>query len=109
MFTMMRRIWLNELRATAVRQGNGTVTVDDAALVSETLSSEANIFAGEVFNAIGNLPESQREAVMLVYVEGYAYKEAAHILDIPIGTVMSRLAAARKTMASKFPDEDTRI
>ena len=74
-------------------------------LAANSASSEANIFTGEVFNAIRNLPESQRETVLLVYVEGYAYKDAAQMLEIPIGTVMSRLAAARKSIAQKFPDE----
>lgn len=102
--TIARRIWLNEMRAQAVRRGNGLVPVEDADLISPEFSSEANIYLGEVFNAIGGLPESQRETVMLVYVEGYAYKEAAHMLDVPIGTVMSRLAAARKTIAGSFPE-----
>ncbi|MFK7834651.1 MAG: RNA polymerase sigma factor [Sulfitobacter sp.] len=103
MLTMARRIWLNELRANAVRRGNGLIAVEDAELVSTNLTADANIFAGEVFNAIGSLPESQRECVMLVYVEGYAYKEAAEMMEIPIGTVMSRLATARKTISAKFP------
>ena len=67
-----------------------------------------NIFAGEVFKAIGALPEAQRETLTLVYLEGYSYKEAAAELGIPIGTVMSRLAVARKTLAQAFPDEGTR-
>ena len=71
--TMTRRIWLNEIRAGVVRRGNGLVAVEDIDLASENLTPETNIFAGEVFNAIGALPESQRETVMLVYVEGYAY------------------------------------
>ncbi len=104
MLTMARRIWLNEIRANVVRRGNGLVPVEEIDLVAENLSSEANIYATEVFNAIGTLPESQRETVMLVYVEGYAYRQAAEMLEVPIGTVMSRLAAARKTMAVKFPD-----
>ena len=43
---------------------------------------------------IRQLPEAQRETVLLVYAEGYSYAEAAVALYIPIGTVMSRLAAA---------------
>lgn len=101
---MARRIWLNEIRADVVRRGNGLVPVEEMDLVAENLSADTNIFATEVFNAIGALPESQRETVMLVYVEGYAYKEAAEMLDIPIGTVMSRLAAVRKAIAVKFPE-----
>jgi len=49
------------------------------------------------------LPEAQRATVMLVYVEGFSYREAAEVLDIPIGTVMSRLAAARKTLKTNLP------
>ena len=58
-----------------------------------------NILASEVLNAIGQLPEAQRETVLLVYGEGYTYAEAASALGIPIGTVMSRLAAARLALA----------
>jgi len=48
-----------------------------------------------VLKEVGGLPEAQREAVLLVYVEGLSYREAAEILAAPIGTIMSRLAAAR--------------
>ena len=41
------------------------------------------------------MPEVQREAVLLVYVEGFTYREAADVLKVPIGTIMSRLAAVR--------------
>ena len=55
------------------------------------------------------LPEAQRTTVVLVYVEGYSYKEAADMLDIPIGTVMSRLAAARGKLAGKFKQEKSSV
>ena len=42
-----------------------------------------------------DLPESQRETVLLVYIEGLTYREAAEVLKVPVRTVMSRLAAAR--------------
>ena len=60
---------------------------------------ETNILAAEVLRAIGRLPEAQRETVLLVYGEGFSYAEAASALGIPVGTVMSRLAAARATLA----------
>ena len=52
-----------------------------------------------MLRAIARLPEAQREAVLLVYAEGYSYAEAAAALRIPIGTVMSRLAAGRAALA----------
>jgi RNA polymerase sigma-70 factor (ECF subfamily) len=60
---------------------------------------ETNILASQVLSAINRLPEAQRETVLLVYGEGYRYAEAASFLGIPIGTVMSRLAAARSCLA----------
>ena len=59
---------------------------------------ETNIFVAQVLKEVGGLPEAQREAVLLVYVEGLTYREAAEIIMVPIGTVMSRLAAARLTL-----------
>ncbi len=99
---MARRIWLNELRADAVRLGGGLVPAD--ALIDEKDDILTNILAGEVLSKIRALPEAQRIAVMLVYVEGYSYAEAAEMLEIPIGTVMSRLAAARKKLAVELGD-----
>jgi RNA polymerase sigma-70 factor (ECF subfamily) len=46
---------------------------------------------------------------MLVYVEGFSYSDAAEILEIPIGTVMSRLAAARARLASRLGEEGSRV
>jgi len=95
--TICRSIWLNEVRASALRQAG---TLDGAAndLVDLHSDTEANIFANEVFTRVMALPEALRATVVLVYVEGHSYREAAEILAVPIGTIMSRLASARKTM-----------
>ena len=99
LFTMARRIWLNEKRAEAVRRAGGLVPVEEIDIPAAGPDTEANIFAREVFHQVMGLPEAQRTAVLLVYVEGYRYREAAALLDIPVGTVMSRLAAARKSIS----------
>ena len=105
-FRIAQRIWLNELRAQAVRRGAGVVSIHDddrsAEISHPTSSAETNIFVGEVLTQVANLPEAQRQTVMLVYVEGFSYKDAAEILNIPIGTVMSRLSAARQKLAARF-------
>jgi RNA polymerase sigma-70 factor (ECF subfamily) len=92
-FRIARSVWLNQIRADKVRRGQGVVAVEDAGLID--FSAETNLSLAEVLSEIMALPEAQRMTVLLVYVEGYAYKEAAEHLDIPIGTVMSRLASAR--------------
>ena len=98
LFSILRSIWLNELRARRVREGGGFVDASEALVVDGGREIETNIFAAQVLREVGGLPEAQREAVLLVYVEGLSYREAAEILAAPIGTVMSRLAAARATL-----------
>ena len=56
----------------------------------------------EVKEAIEALPEQFRMAVLLADVEGFSYKEIAEILDIPIGTVMSRLHRGRKALQKQL-------
>jgi RNA polymerase sigma-70 factor (ECF subfamily) len=53
----------------------------------------------EVQRAIEDLPSDQREVLLLVCVEDLAYREAAEVLGVPIGTVMSRLSRARRRIA----------
>jgi len=98
LFAILRSIWLNELRSRRVREGGGLVDASEALVVDGAREMETNIVAGQVLKAVGRLPESQREAVLLVYGEGRSYNEAAEIMGVPIGTIMSRLAAARLTL-----------
>ena len=57
---------------------------------------------GEVQEAVESLPEQFRLAVLLADVEGFSYKEIAEILDIPIGTVMSRLHRGRRALQKRL-------
>ncbi|MEM7069222.1 MAG: RNA polymerase sigma factor [Pseudomonadota bacterium] len=101
-FRMAQRLWINEMRADAVRQGGGLLTLDEIDLPDKKPGQETNLMARQLLMEVMRLPEAQRVTVMLVYVEGFSYKEAAGILDIPIGTVMSRLASSRAKLAAKF-------
>ncbi|MEO9895833.1 MAG: RNA polymerase sigma factor [Paracoccaceae bacterium] len=105
MFVMAQRLWLNELRSRKVRQGSGLQSVEDTPLADPSPGVETNIMAHRVLSLVQQLPDAQRHAVFLVYVEGYSYKEAAEIMDIPIGTVMSRLAAGRKRLNGQMAEE----
>lgn len=99
MFRITHNLWINELSSAKVRTGGGLVPVEDTPLADEKPDAEANIFTAEVLSAVNSLPEAQRACVMLAYVEGYSYAECAGILGVPIGTIMSRLAAARAKLA----------
>jgi RNA polymerase sigma-70 factor (ECF subfamily) len=105
LFAILRSIWLNEMRSRRIRQGGGFVDASEALTVDGAREIETNIFATEVLREIGRLPEIQREVLLLVYAEGRTYSEAAELLSIPIGTVMSRLAAARLSLAKLKTNE----
>ncbi len=99
LMAILRSIWLNEVRARRIREGQGFVDPEDVLSTDGARDVETNIMAAQVLRAIGRLPEAQRETVLLVYGEGYSYAEAAAALAVPIGTIMSRLAAARSALA----------
>lgn len=58
-----------------------------------------------VMDAIDEMPEEQRNVMVLVTLEGLTYEEVSETLDIPVGTVRSRLSRAREAMRLKFGDE----
>jgi RNA polymerase sigma-70 factor (ECF subfamily) len=65
---------------------------------------ESRLALQDVSRALGTLPIEQREAVALVLIDGASYREAADILDIPIGTLTSRIARARDALADLVPE-----
>lgn len=102
MFKLTQRLWISEMRKETVRIGGGLAVLEEVPLQDEAPDPEKALLTREVVQRVMRLPEAQRATVLLVYVEGYTYREAADILDIPIGTVMSRLAAAREKLCGEF-------
>lgn len=94
-FTIMRSIRYNELKAFKHTNGKEPLELT-AEIADETSPSpEQNILHNEIFGFVNALPELQRVAILAVYVEGYKYRDAAELLGIPLGTLMSRLARAK--------------
>lgn len=78
---------------------------EDAGLsVGSDGAQEAAVELSNVDRALGKLPEDQKEAVLLVMVEGYAYKEAAEIIGCPVGTLNSRLVRGRDALLALLED-----
>ncbi len=104
MFKIVRNAWIDEVRSRARRdriflsEEAGVAVGVDAAGKHETLLS--------VHAALLRLPEDQRVAVSLVLIEGLPYKEAAEVLDVPIGTLTSRLARGREALQALLGPED---
>ncbi|HBF32218.1 MAG TPA: RNA polymerase subunit sigma-24 [Rhizobium sp.] len=99
LLSILHSIWLNELRSRRVRFGQGQVEAREALVFDGAEIADQKMEALQVMKRVNDLPEAQRMAVFLAYVEGFSYREVATVLDIPIGTVMSRLAAARAKLA----------
>ncbi|MBX5196399.1 RNA polymerase sigma factor [Rhizobium sp. NZLR10] len=99
LFSILHSIWLNEIRSRRVRQGQGFVDARETLTFDGAHATETQVMAGQVLKRVNALPEAQRTVVFLAYVEGLSYREVASILDVPIGTVMSRLAAARAKLS----------
>jgi RNA polymerase sigma-70 factor, ECF subfamily len=105
LFAIMHTVWLNELRSAARRrEGNldGQTELDDIEDPSHAGDPEYQLMCRQIVRVVDALPEAQRVVMVLVAVEGFSYREAAEIMDVPIGTVMSRLARARMNIGTGF-------
>lgn len=120
LFQILHRIWLNELRSRKVRAHDhldttqSTIESDSGrifALANESGddSTHTGVFLEQVYLAIEQLPQAQRLVILLVNVEGRSYQEAADILEVPIGTVMSRLARARIAIGKMQLDTNSNV
>jgi len=102
LFGIVRNAWIDEVRGRA-RQGRVFAVEELGEHVGEdSMGSVADTLA--VQDALARLPEEQRAAVGLVLVEGLSYKEAARVMEIPIGTLTSRLARAREALQEMLSD-----
>lgn len=99
MYKICQNVWYQRLRTQKVRRE--VADLDSVPHVSASDGrdvTEGRLTLEVVNRHIARLPEEQRSLIALVCVDGYSYKEAAQILGIPIGTVMSRLSRARQAL-----------
>ncbi|QZD93387.1 RNA polymerase sigma factor [Qipengyuania xiapuensis] len=97
MYRIMRNIWIDEGRKVT-RRRETFVAEEAGAGVGGDGAQESAVELSNIDRALQKLPEDQREAVLLVMVEGYAYKEAAEIVGCPVGTLNSRLVRGRDAL-----------
>jgi RNA polymerase sigma-70 factor (ECF subfamily) len=105
LFTLMRNMWIDEVRKRKVRLGQGVVDATEHTELKIGPSGEDAVYAHQARAMIARLPVGLASVFLLVNVEGHSYREAASILGIPIGTVMSRLSAARLRLAAMLGTE----
>jgi RNA polymerase sigma-70 factor (ECF subfamily) len=103
MFKIVRNAWIDELRARGRRDKVFLAAEAGDHIGTDSIARESELLS--VQSAMARLPEDQREAVSLVLVEGLSYREAAEVLDVPIGTLTSRLARGREALQALLGTE----
>jgi RNA polymerase sigma-70 factor (ECF subfamily) len=100
-YTWLRR---NRPSEMLLASEDDALTIEDVSVNAEVLNRQLSD-AEAVRRAIAELPVEFREIVILREMEGFSYKEIAELADVPIGTVMSRLARARKQLQKSLAGE----
>ena len=101
-YRVCKNAWIDEIRSRDVRQKYPQLVVDednDTPSAEQSASGERELET--VSAALAQLPVEQRLALTLVAIDGKTYAEAAEILDVPVGTIMSRIARARRNLVEQ--------
>lgn len=104
LLSMLHNVRIDALKRR--RRGGETVEVSEETLPSEAASQGDRMTCQQVLAAIQTLSEEHRQVLLLVGLEGLAYRETAEVLGVPIGTVMSRLSRARAALRAVLNLED---
>jgi len=108
LFAIMRNLYRDNLRATQRRPEPVNLHTLPGLQHAEPARQPGIVAANAVLNALATLPPERREALALVAVEGCSYREAAGILDIPVGTLMSRLGRGRAQLRATLDNPPER-
>jgi RNA polymerase sigma-70 factor (ECF subfamily) len=95
LFTVMHNVYINQLRS---RRNRGEMLDYDAHPAEVRATQGDGLEIRDLDAALRRLPEEQREVLLLVGLEQFGYEEAARVLGIPVGTVMSRLSRGRERL-----------
>ena len=107
-FTILHNLAINRLKQKARRGAHIAVEDADEAAFATAPAQEDRLHHRAILDALSWLPEDQRSVLLLVSVEDLSYAEAAAVLDIPLGTVMSRLSRARHRLAQTIEEGPAR-
>jgi len=102
MFRIARNRFIDTRRSAkseALVMADAPDELDSAAMDGER-AVLSRLALASLISAIGRLPIEQREAVALVLIDGASYREAAELLEVPMGTLTSRIARARESLAT---------
>ena len=109
-FRILRNLWIDTTRRSS--RVYGSLDDEQVAAIRDVRSEQQTndrMLLQDVLRAVDALPDEQREVLLLVCVEELAYREAADVLGVPVGTVMSRLARARKRLIDTAEGRDVTL
>jgi RNA polymerase sigma factor (sigma-70 family) len=98
LFTILHNLAINQFRQTTTRGRHVPIDETNEDDFYEAAVQEQKLMYQDVLNKLARLPEDQRAVLLLVAVEDLSYADAAKVLEIPVGTVMSRLSRARERL-----------
>jgi RNA polymerase sigma-70 factor, ECF subfamily len=102
LYGIMRNLWIDEMRQRKVRRHDMIDAASDVIGEDGQATADGRITLAAVRRVMGLLPAEQRVVLMLVCVDGLSYKEAAEVLRVPVGTIMSRLSRARQDLHQRL-------
>jgi RNA polymerase sigma-70 factor (ECF subfamily) len=97
LFTILHNQYVNQVRR-AIREGAPVGLSETEPMLTQAPHQGKRLELRDLERAIAKLPEEQRSVILLVGLEGMRYEEVAEVLDVPIGTVRSRLSRGRETL-----------
>ena len=106
-YRVCKNAWIDEIRSRDVRQKYPQLVVDednDTPSAEQSASGQREL--EKINAALAELPVEQRLALTLVAIDGKTYAEAAEILEVPVGTIMSRIARARRNLVKQRGPQD---
>ena len=102
LFTILHNLAVNQFRQATSRGRHLRLDEAGEEVFAEAAAQEQKLVYQDVLDKLAKLPEDQRTVLLLVAVEDLSYAEAAKVLGIPVGTVMSRLSRARERLQQEL-------
>jgi RNA polymerase sigma factor (sigma-70 family) len=102
LFTILHNLAVNQFRQAASRGRHVSIEEAGEDEFDGAAAQEHRLVYRDVLNKLARLPEEQRAVLLLVAVEDLSYAEAAKALNVPVGTVMSRLSRARERLQQEI-------
>jgi RNA polymerase sigma factor (sigma-70 family) len=102
LFAILHNLAVDQFRKTTARGRHVPIDETNEDNFGEAAAQEHRLMCQDALNKLARLPEEQRAVLLLVAVEDLSYADAAKVLNVPVGTVMSRLSRARERLQQEI-------